>query len=107
MTEAGGELGWLERWYQAQCDGDWEHEWGVRIATLDNPGWTMAIDLEGTALAGRAYARTDIRRGTSDWVMARVVGGVFEAFCGPLNLGEAVRLFREWAASCGVASGRS
>jgi hypothetical protein len=32
----------LQQWYLAQCDGDWEHEWGVQIGTLDNPGWVMA-----------------------------------------------------------------
>ncbi|EFL33234.1 conserved hypothetical protein [Streptomyces viridochromogenes DSM 40736] len=74
MAETGGELSWLEQWYRAQCDGDWEHEWGVRIATLDNPGWTVAIGLEETTLSGQPYERTDIRRSDSDWVMATVFG---------------------------------
>ena len=99
MTETGGELGWLEQWYRAECDGDWEHEWGVRIATLDNPGWTVAIDLEETTLSGRPYERRAIRRSDSDWVMATVSDEVFQASCGPLNLGEVLRLFRDWATS--------
>ena len=99
MADTGGELGWLEQWYQAQCDGDWEHEWGVRIATLDNPGWTVHIDLEETTLSGRPYVRTDIQRSHSDWVMAKVSDDIFHASCGPLNLSEVLRLFREWATS--------
>lgn len=99
MADTGGELGWLEQWYQAQCDGDWEHEWGVRIATLDNPGWTVRIDLEETTLSDRPYVRTDIQRSHSDWVTAKVSDDVFHASCGPLNLSEALRLFREWATS--------
>lgn len=102
MAEVGGELSWLEQWYRAQCDGDWEHEWGVRIATLDNPGWTVAIDLEETTLSGRTYDGTDIRRSESDWVMATVSGDVFQASCGPLNLGEVLRLFRDWVTSVSV-----
>ncbi|MCX4762195.1 immunity 53 family protein [Streptomyces sp. NBC_01275] len=98
-TDSGGELGWLQRWYEAQCDGDWEHEWGVRIDTLDNPGWSVRIDLEETLLAGRPYEGTEFRRSGSDWGMARVSDDVFEASCGPLNLGEVLGLFRVWATS--------
>lgn len=43
-------LDWIQDWYQSQCDGDWEHDYGVKVATLDNPGWTIEIDLEGTVL---------------------------------------------------------
>ncbi|BFV59917.1 hypothetical protein KCMC57_up50210 [Kitasatospora sp. CMC57] len=45
-------LGFLTAWYTAQCDGDWEHEYGIRIETLDNPGWSVEVDLEGTGLDG-------------------------------------------------------
>jgi hypothetical protein len=38
-------LGWLERWYQEQCDGEWEHDCGLRIETLDNPGWLVSVEL--------------------------------------------------------------
>jgi|GEM_PF-3181522 len=33
----------LTNWYQNQCDGDWEHKYGVSIETLDNPGWIVKI----------------------------------------------------------------
>ncbi|MFE2849501.1 Imm53 family immunity protein, partial [Streptomyces scopuliridis] len=39
MSDSEPLLDWLQNWYTQQCDGDWEHEWGVKIATLDNPGW--------------------------------------------------------------------
>ena len=38
----------LQDWYLAQCNGDWEHEFGIKIDTLDNPGWSVVIDLLGT-----------------------------------------------------------
>jgi len=31
-------LKWLQDWYAARCYGDWEHEFGINIRTLDNPG---------------------------------------------------------------------
>lgn len=33
----------LERWYASQCDDNWEHSYGIRIDTLDNPGWRIAF----------------------------------------------------------------
>ncbi|MEV6358378.1 immunity 53 family protein [Streptomyces hydrogenans] len=90
-------LGWVQGWYAAQCDGDWEHEWGVRIDTLDNPGWSVRIDLEETALAEHVFPRLDITRGEDDWVMAWTSDLAFRAACGPGNLTEVLRLFRRWA----------
>ena len=46
----------LQRWYVAQCDAEWEHSYGVEIGTLDYPGWSLRIDLKGTALC-RAGSR--------------------------------------------------
>ena len=31
-------------WYLSQCNGDWEHAYGVKIDTLDNPGWTLEVE---------------------------------------------------------------
>ena len=31
-------LKWLEEWYNGNCDGDWQHEYGIKIETVDNPG---------------------------------------------------------------------
>ncbi|MFJ6632607.1 Imm53 family immunity protein [Streptomyces sp. NPDC091376] len=36
-------LEWLQSWYSSQCDGDREHEWGVRAETTDNPGWFVKV----------------------------------------------------------------
>lgn len=36
----------LEDWFACQCDGDWEHQGGIRIETTDNPGWFVQVDLK-------------------------------------------------------------
>jgi Immunity protein 53 len=33
------------------CDGDWEHSSGVSIGTIDNPGWSLDVELAETNLA--------------------------------------------------------
>lgn len=42
------DLQWVQNWYQSQCDGDWEHEYGIMIETVDNPGWYLTVNLIGT-----------------------------------------------------------
>lgn len=39
----------LQRWLDAHCDGDWEHQGGIRIENSDNPGWIISIDFNGIA----------------------------------------------------------
>lgn len=43
---------WITEWYLSHCDGDWEHQRGIKIDTLDNPGWSVVIDLIDTELQG-------------------------------------------------------
>ncbi|MGY4983456.1 immunity 53 family protein [Streptomyces sp. 900105755] len=90
-------LEWLQSWYALQCDGDWEHEWGVRIETLDNPGWLVKINLEETELADREHPHQRVTRDEHDWVMAWTSEQTFHIACGPGNLTEALLLFRSWA----------
>jgi hypothetical protein len=92
-----GELAELQRWYDAQCDGDWEHEFGVRIATLDNPGWSVDIDLEGTPLETRPFAEIKDMSAERDWYICRVTEGKFRGDGGPLMLGRILRAFLDWA----------
>jgi hypothetical protein len=51
-----GEIEELQQWYESQCDGDWEHDFGMRIGTLDNPGWSVEINVVDTPLDGRDFA---------------------------------------------------
>jgi len=97
MSDSENVLVWLQGWYAAQCDGDWEHERGVKIETLDNPGWAIRIDLEGTDLEGQEYPRHEADINTHNWVRAWTSDRAFHAACGPANLSEALTLFRSWA----------
>lgn len=99
MSEHEHVLDWLQIWYAAQCDGDWEHGRGLRVETLDNPGWLVEINLEKTGLADREYPRQQIDRSEHDWVHAWTAGQTFHLACGPRNLTEALALFRVWASA--------
>ncbi|MEN2424289.1 Imm53 family immunity protein [Streptomyces rimosus] len=90
----------LTAWYTNQCDGDWEHEYGIRIETLDNPGWSVKIDLEETRLHGATLSRTEDANGSS-WVQAWSDGSVFHLRCGPADLGRALERFTDFATRYG------
>jgi hypothetical protein len=87
----------LEDWYRSQCDGDWEHAYGVRIGTLDNPGWKIEVDLQDTGLETRTFDPFSVERSETDWVHASREGEKFHVFGGPSNLEEMINLFLEWA----------
>src|SRR5260370_25075494 len=86
----------LEKWYLQRCNGDWEHSWGIKIQTLDNPGWRLKINLNETSAENRVLERTKINRGENDWIMYWVEKKVFHAPCGPLNLSETIKVFIAW-----------
>jgi hypothetical protein len=89
-------LSLLEKWYSAQCDGDWEHQYGVSIGTLDNPGWKLEIDLRGTDAEDRALEHVKIERAENDWLDYWIEKKKFQARMGPQNLTEAIEIFVSW-----------
>ena len=50
-------LGQFQAWYLERCNDEWEHSYGVNITTLDNPGWTVDVDLADTPQAPYTPAR--------------------------------------------------
>lgn len=91
------ELARLQDWYEAECNGDWEHQFGVRIGTLDNPGWSLDVDLWETALANKAFSPISIERSEMNWIHCKVDSAVFKARGGTKNLCEMLQLFLAWA----------
>jgi hypothetical protein len=88
----------LSGWYLAQCDGDWEHDSGVKIDTLDNPGWRVEINLEGTPLEGVAFeTREDQYDDKTHWLKCWRDATHFHAACGPGRLEDALLAFLAWA----------
>lgn len=87
----------LASWYSSQCDGDWEHSYGIRIDTLDNPGWAVDISLNDTELEDKNYEPIKIERSKQDWVHCFVRDKRFTVRCGPLNLEEGLNYFLSWA----------
>jgi hypothetical protein len=86
----------LEEWFLQNCDGDWEHSYGIQIETLDNPGWFVTIDLEETFCETKELVPQAIERSTTDWFYCRVRNKRFEGAGGVKNLNDILQFFYQW-----------
>lgn len=89
----------LQLWYESQCNEDWEHQYGVSIETLDNPGWTVTIDLEDTELDGKPFHTVEDLEPEREWIRCWVEESKFKGVGGPRKLEEILRIFLEWSNS--------
>lgn len=89
----------IQAWFQSHCDGDWEHGEGIRISSLDNPGWAIDIDLHGTELAAKPHEPVDVERNELEWLRSWTQDGKFLVRCGPGDLEKGLRSFLDWAGS--------
>ena len=88
----------LESWYAAQCDGDWEHQFGIKIETVDNPGWVATIELSDTTLSEKAFPEVvEHYDHETEWLRCWREGSQFKIACGPSRLSDGLRVFLAWA----------
>lgn len=89
----------IQRWYTINCNGDWEHSYGlsvwhgISVQTLDNPGWIVSIDLKDTCLDVSALPYVLHERSTVNWFGYKVEKEKFEGVGGPENLTEILAYF--------------
>jgi len=97
------DIEFLQNWYAQHCNGDWEHQYGVSIETLDNPGWRVKINLVGTELEKAPFE--EIKVGIDhddDWYFLSikedpdVSGPVFDAACSPQYLKTVIEIFKNF-----------
>jgi hypothetical protein len=86
----------LQEWFVSQCDGDWEHNFGITVETLDNPGWGVFIDLRGTSIEGVSFEPVEEKRSENNWLSCCINEGRFEGFGGPGNLMEILGVFKRY-----------
>jgi hypothetical protein len=98
------DLLWLLEWYYKQCNGDWEHANGIKIGTLDNPGWYLKISLDETEIENRSFHPVDINRSENDWIYCVVEDGIFNGYGGPFNLPEIISIFRQWTKNSTISN---
>lgn len=88
-------LSWIQDWYKAECNGDWEHTFGIKISTIDNPGWKIVIDLEETEYATIEYNSGLNELNNSDWYIYKFENSKFSAHGDPDKLEYLLTKFKE------------
>lgn len=86
---------WLSNWYKLNCNGDWEHTYGIRIETLDNPGWLVEIDLVETSCEGMKISIKS-EKSEDDWFDINADGEAFTAVGDPMKLQLLISHFKEF-----------
>ena len=90
-------IAWLSEWYKSNCDGDWEHYYGIKIDTIDNPGWKVDIDLVDTYLEDVEFNKVQIYIDDLNWIHCSVADRVFKGRGSIDKLEEILKIFRVWA----------
>lgn len=85
---------WIVNWYSSQSD--WKERKGIQISTIDNPGWSLKVDLIGTNLQNKMFQKIRIDRTENDWIRSFIEDGIFEGVGGPFNLPEILKIFCDW-----------
>lgn len=85
----------IQNFYKNNCNGDWEHQFGITIETIDNPGWSIVIDLEGTKLSQLEIEKIKIDRNPADWIWHWAEEGKLHLAGGAQNLDEMLNIAAE------------
>ena len=86
---------WLQNWYQQNCDGYWEHLYGIKIDNIDNPGWRVQIDLEDTPYEDKFFHKIERENGES-WLVCEKKDTKFKGYGSDGNLYEILNIFKLW-----------
>jgi hypothetical protein len=70
----------LQNWFVSQCDGKWEHGHGLSIGTLDNPGWSVEIDLSDTQWEDAVWEDLIFENAPNDWINCSKKGAEFKGY---------------------------
>lgn len=90
-------LEWIQEWMFQNCDGVWEHAQNFTIKPIDNPGWSVTVNLVGTNLENKLFPIVDIENSEIDWLYCTIKNKQFQGDGGVENLIEILEIFRNWA----------
>ncbi|MEQ5045296.1 Imm53 family immunity protein [Providencia manganoxydans] len=82
----------LQNWYKSKCNGLWEHEYGLDISTLDNPGWKVHINGE----KGKEELNLTVNNNDDDWLNIITNDIEFKGYGSPQNLNTILNYAIKW-----------
>jgi hypothetical protein len=82
----------IQNWFAEQCNGDWEHTYGIEIESLDNPGWSVKIDLNYTDFQASKFILENIND-ENDWISIKIEDDIFKGYGDPHKLELILQIF--------------
>ena len=82
----------IQNWYLNHCNLDWEHQNGIKIDTLDNPGWSVLVNLIDTEFENTKFI-LEIENGDSDWIKIKANDNLFMGVGDPSKLSTILEIF--------------
>ncbi|WP_162428212.1 immunity 53 family protein [Pontibacter pudoricolor] len=79
-------LVWLQQWYTSQCDGEWEHDEGIKIYSSDNPGWVVEINVKATDVETLEKSWELHEESEDNWFGYSIQNGIFSSAGDPTKL---------------------
>ena len=90
-------LNWINEWYISQCNGEWEEYYGIKIETLDNPGWIVQIDILETNLEDVEFRTYHFDNGENDWLKCEIKDGKFIGMGDVTKISCIIEIFKQWS----------
>lgn len=97
--ELNGLLDWLQSWCRSMCDDEWEFHEGVKLVSTSNPGWSVELNLKGTAVGEVFINEEIIEKPKNDWYSFLVGNGLFIGCGDPSKLTFLLTRFRNLVAT--------
>jgi len=101
-----GVLDDIQDWFEAQCNGDWEHTFGIKIENMDDPGWYVEFDLRDTILEDQSFEvlqdgwdSIESQPCAESWIICKVENEKFVGMGDVRRLEQILRVFLQWAKS--------
>jgi len=87
-------INWIQNWYKENCDGEWEHHQGIKVETLDNPGWNVEINFNftNTKISNENWKVYEFSE--NDWIGYSIIDNIFNASGDPLKLNVILKIFK-------------
>jgi hypothetical protein len=88
-------LAWLQEWYLARCDGEWEFREGIKLLSVSNPGWSVEINVSDTPLEDISIPLRKFDKSDSDWYGYFLENALFVGSGDPTKLEVILQVFRD------------
>ncbi|MFY1048502.1 immunity 53 family protein [Chryseobacterium sp. GP-SGM7] len=86
-------INWLQKWFNEQIDGNWEHEAVLKIETIDNPGWSLEVNLVQGSIPSTEWKLFEVS--DDNWVGYKFEDNTFHASGDPNKLSLLIGMFKE------------